>query len=174
MNTDEGQVDTSTPRSDVADEASSDEVRRTLYKVSCMILDVYNAVGRNERPPCRCREYRQRLQVAEQKLRGTLEVNRALSMENETLRVKVVQQRRSPAERAARGEHEDLYRRMEEIETNFNHIATTSSPTSPPAPPPPPKEEHVVRRMRSEPENRADGKLSWRDRVKVLFEPGEM
>lgn len=142
-----------------------------------MILDVYNAVGRNERPPCRCREYRQRLRVAEQKLQGTLEVNRALSMENETLRVKVVQQRRGLADRTARRGDEDLYRRMEDIETNLHQMVqdhtTTTSPSSPPAPPPPPKG-HIVRQMRSEPANSADGKPSLRDRVRaVLFEPGE-
>ncbi|KAM0269633.1 hypothetical protein ACHAQH_009698 [Verticillium albo-atrum] len=56
------------PRPDPTGEGSFDEARRKLYEISFMILDVYNAVGTYERPPCKCDEYRQRLRVAQQKL----------------------------------------------------------------------------------------------------------
>ncbi|KAM9874546.1 hypothetical protein VDGL01_11376 [Verticillium dahliae] len=161
------------PRPDRTGETNFDETRRKLYEISYMILDVYNAVDEYERPPCQCEVYRQELRLARQKLHGTLEANRALSKENEKLRFKLEHQSR--AQRADRdgvvGMHDDLYRRMKTIETTFQQIRQEQEL---PPPQPPPKVQHIAKHMRSNLEDKLDGKPSLRDRVKAaLFDPGE-
>ncbi|KAH6705692.1 hypothetical protein EV126DRAFT_334379, partial [Verticillium dahliae] len=167
------EVESGQPRPDQTGETGFDETRRKLYEISYMILDVYNAVGEYERPPCRCEDYRQELHLARQKLHGTLEANRALSKENERLRFKIEHQSRTQRTdgTGAAGMHDDLYRRMRTIETTFQQIRQEQEL---PPPPPPPKAQHIAKHMRSNLENKLDGKPSLRDRVKAaLFDPGE-
>ncbi|RXG41074.1 hypothetical protein VDGE_30555 [Verticillium dahliae] len=66
-------------QSNQPDEANYDETRKKLCEISYMILDVYNAVGEYARPPCKCEDYQQELQLLQQKLHGTLEANRILN-----------------------------------------------------------------------------------------------
>ncbi|KAM0271433.1 hypothetical protein ACHAQH_009070 [Verticillium albo-atrum] len=137
-----------------------------------MVLDVYNAVNEYERPPCKCEDYRQQLRLAQQKLQGTLEANRTLSMENEKFRAKMEHHRRAQRVNPAGGarQHDDLYVRMKDIESSFQQIMQDHQVP----PPPPPKVHHVAKHMKSNLEEKSDGKPSFRDRVKaVLFEPGE-
>jgi regulator of replication initiation timing len=151
----------------------------TLYEISHMIIEVYNAVGDYERRPCRCEEYKQDLCLAQQRLQSTLEANRALSVENDRLRARIQQRRQAQKvdRTAAAGDQGDLHRRMEGIEASLHQMMQNRRvpSSSPPPPPPPPRKQHVARHMRSNLEDKLDGKPSLRDRVKAaLFEPGEI
>ncbi|KAH6705892.1 hypothetical protein EV126DRAFT_413132, partial [Verticillium dahliae] len=130
-------------QSNQPDEANYDETRKKLCEISYMILDVYNAVGEYERPPCKCEDYQQELRLLRQKLHGTLEANRILSTDNEKLRLRVEHHRRPPrrAHGAGGRGNDDLYARMKEIEASFQQIIqdrTRPLPSPPPPPPPPP------------------------------------